>query len=96
MAATLPIRHYALMPWPDDWDDWLPGDSCAMCREGRPEETPHGVRILRAPTVPRSHDWGVLSPVPSRTVADHRRCASACAIWVTASRGDETDVSITR
>lgn len=34
------------MPWPDDWDDRVSGRRCAMCDEGRPDETPHGVRIF--------------------------------------------------
>ncbi|MBO0730391.1 MAG: HIT domain-containing protein [Acidimicrobiaceae bacterium] len=34
--------------WPADWDDRRAGKDCAMCAQGRPEETPHGVRILAA------------------------------------------------
>lgn len=33
------------MAWPTDWTDRQGEDGCAMCREGRPERIPHGVRV---------------------------------------------------
>lgn len=34
------------MSWPADWDARVSGDACPMCREGRPEETPFGIRVF--------------------------------------------------
>jgi diadenosine tetraphosphate (Ap4A) HIT family hydrolase len=32
--------------WPSRFYDWLAGDGCPMCEEGRPERTDHGVRFF--------------------------------------------------
>jgi diadenosine tetraphosphate (Ap4A) HIT family hydrolase len=34
------------MPWSETWDDLYSGAACPMCAEGRPEETPLGIRIF--------------------------------------------------
>jgi diadenosine tetraphosphate (Ap4A) HIT family hydrolase len=39
------------MAWPTDWTDRLQEHGCAMCREGRPERIPHGVRVYSGPLV---------------------------------------------
>jgi diadenosine tetraphosphate (Ap4A) HIT family hydrolase len=32
------------MEWPERWYAWRAGDGCPSCEEGRPDETPAGVR----------------------------------------------------
>jgi diadenosine tetraphosphate (Ap4A) HIT family hydrolase len=32
------------MEWPTEFYAWRAGDGCPTCAEGRPDETPHGVR----------------------------------------------------
>ena len=39
-----------MTPWPPDYDTRLSGESCALCAEGRPEETPNRVLFY-------SSDW---------------------------------------
>ena len=34
------------MEWPPDFYAQLQGTACPLCEEGRPEETPHGVRYF--------------------------------------------------
>jgi diadenosine tetraphosphate (Ap4A) HIT family hydrolase len=34
--------------WPDDWEERKRGKDCPMCAEGRPDETPYGIRIKAA------------------------------------------------
>lgn len=39
------------MEWPDDWDKRVAGDACALCAEGRPDDTGRGVRIYQTELV---------------------------------------------
>jgi diadenosine tetraphosphate (Ap4A) HIT family hydrolase len=32
--------------WPDEFYALLRGEGCPMCEQGRPDETPHGIRIF--------------------------------------------------
>jgi diadenosine tetraphosphate (Ap4A) HIT family hydrolase len=34
------------MEWPEHFYERLAGEGCPMCEEGRPDETPHGVRYF--------------------------------------------------
>jgi diadenosine tetraphosphate (Ap4A) HIT family hydrolase len=34
------------MPWPSNWDDLVSGTACPMCNDGRPDETPFGIRVM--------------------------------------------------
>ncbi len=34
------------MAWPENWDSLYAGETCPMCEQGRPEETPFGIRVL--------------------------------------------------
>ena len=34
------------MEWPPDFYAQLAGETCPLCAQGRPEETPHGLRYL--------------------------------------------------
>ena len=34
------------MPWPAGFDAMKRGEGCAICEEGRPEESPFGVRFF--------------------------------------------------
>lgn len=34
------------MEWPPHFYEWLAGEGCPTCREGRPERTSHGVRFF--------------------------------------------------
>jgi diadenosine tetraphosphate (Ap4A) HIT family hydrolase len=34
------------MRWPEEFHAWLTGDGCPSCAEGRPDETPSGVRFF--------------------------------------------------
>lgn len=36
--------------WPGDWERRLRGDGCAMCAQGRPDETDFGIRVYRSDT----------------------------------------------
>ena len=36
--------------WPDDWDQRVGGDGCAMCAQGRPDEDEFGIRVYRSDT----------------------------------------------
>jgi diadenosine tetraphosphate (Ap4A) HIT family hydrolase len=36
--------------WPDDWDQRVGGDGCAMCAQGRPDEDELGIRVYRSDT----------------------------------------------
>lgn len=36
--------------WPDDWDQRVGGDRCAMCAQGRPDEDEFGIRVYRSDT----------------------------------------------
>src|SRR5205085_3550731 len=40
------LWHARPMPWPENFDAVKRGEGCAMCEEGRPEESSFGVRIL--------------------------------------------------
>jgi diadenosine tetraphosphate (Ap4A) HIT family hydrolase len=33
--------------WPADWEDRLAGKDCDMCAQGRPDETPWGIRVCQ-------------------------------------------------
>jgi diadenosine tetraphosphate (Ap4A) HIT family hydrolase len=36
--------------WPADWEQRLRGEGCAMCAQGRPDETEFGIRVYRSDT----------------------------------------------
>lgn len=38
------------MQWPEEFHAWRAGDGCPSCAEGRPDETPWGVRFHAGPT----------------------------------------------
>jgi diadenosine tetraphosphate (Ap4A) HIT family hydrolase len=34
------------MAWPENWETLTSEGGCPLCREGRPERTPHGIRVF--------------------------------------------------
>jgi diadenosine tetraphosphate (Ap4A) HIT family hydrolase len=38
----------AVREWPADWEERKRGKDCAMCGDGRPDESAYGIRIRRA------------------------------------------------